>query len=76
MTIDCPLTCYVCGVTSEKFITVDMIGCLKHQEAAEKRFIEKFGVKPEPFLFVCNDWTKKNKRYAVNVERKYGGVYE
>jgi protein-arginine kinase activator protein McsA len=42
VTIDTPLTCYMCGVTSDEFVTVDLLGCLRVQEAATKRFVEKF----------------------------------
>lgn len=72
LTIDTPLTCYVCGITSDEFVTVDLIGCLKNQEAASKRFVEKFGRDPEGYLFVCSDCAHKNRSYTKNIEKKYG----
>lgn len=74
MTVDRPLTCYVCGVTSDEFVTVDRIGCLK-SGLADKRFFEKFGREPESYLFICDKCKKKNKSYAKNIEKKYG-VFE
>jgi len=64
MTVDTPLTCYVCGVTSDEFVTVDLLGCLRDQEGAAKRFIEKFGREPKAYLFVCGDCRKKNRVYV------------
>ena len=72
MTIDTPLTCYICGKTSDEFMTVDMLGCLKNQEAAEKRFVEKFNFKPDGYLFICSECREKNRTYARNIEKKYG----
>jgi len=72
MTVDTPLTCYVCGVTSDEFVTVDLLGCLRNQEAAAKRFVEKFGREPEGYLFVCDDCRQRNRAYALSIEKKYG----
>lgn len=71
MSIDTPLTCYVCGVTSDEFVTVDLIGCLK-DNLAHKRFRAKFGREPESYLFICGECRKKNKVYARNIEKKFG----
>lgn len=71
MTVDTPLTCYMCGRTREEWVTVDLIGCLKDQESAEERFREKFEMAPSGFLFVCPDCRKQNPKYAKNVEKKY-----
>ena len=72
MTVDCPLTCYICGKTRDEWVTIDLIGCFEDQEMAEKRFREKFGRNPDSYLFVCRNCYKKNKAYAKNVEKKYG----
>ncbi len=75
MTTDCPLTCYICGETPEGAMTVDMVGCLKDQEAAGERFEEKHGEQHEGYLFICNDCRDENPAYARNVENKYG-IYQ
>ena len=38
MTTETPLTCYICGQTNDDWMTVDMIGLFKDQEAACERF--------------------------------------
>ncbi|PTD94083.1 hypothetical protein C9439_04380 [archaeon SCG-AAA382B04] len=72
MTIDSPLTCYICGETPEEAKTVDLLGCLKDREKARERFKEKFGRKPQGYLFICDSCRKENPSYAKNVEKKYG----
>ena len=75
MTVDTPLTCYCCGETTDN-VTIDMIGCIKKQEKAEKRFIEKFGRNPDGFLEVCPSCHRnENKTYISNIIKKYGGIY-
>ncbi|WP_226022845.1 hypothetical protein [Halomicrobium salinisoli] len=75
MTTETPLTCYVCGRTSEEWITVNMIGLFEDQEAAGKRFEEKHGEEPESYLFVCPNCDDANPNYAKNCREKYG-VYQ
>lgn len=74
MTVDCPLTCYVCGRTRNEWMTVDLIGCLKKQEEADKKFEEKFGRCADSFLFVCHECRAKNRVHAKRVEEKYGVI--
>lgn len=75
MTTETPLTCYICGRTSEDWMTVDMIGLFKDQHAAQKRFEEKHGKEPESYLFVCGDCEDANPHHAANSRQKYG-VYQ
>lgn len=72
MTIDCPLTCYVCGETREDAMTVDMIGCLEDQKSSAERFQEKFDKQPDGYLDICSDCRDDNPAYVKNVEEKYG----
>lgn len=74
MTIDCPLTCYICGETPRKAKTVDMLGCLKDRKKAKERFREKHNKEPEGFLFICANCREENPVYTKNVEEKYGVV--
>ena len=46
MTVDTPLTCYICGETDD-WTTVDLIGCFEDRQAAGERFEEKHGEKPD-----------------------------
>jgi len=73
MTVDTPLTCYICGET-EDWVTVDLIGCFEDRQSASERFEEKHGRKPESFLFVCPDCRKENPNRAENCYKKYGKV--
>jgi hypothetical protein len=72
MTTETPLTCYICGQTSDDWITVDMIGLFKDQEAARERFREKHEKKPQSYLFVCPECEDKNPYHAENAYEKYG----
>lgn len=72
MTTETPLTCYICGRTSEDWMTVDMIGLFKDQHAAQKRFEEKHGKEPESYLFVCDECEDDNPHHAANSRDKYG----
>jgi hypothetical protein len=72
MTTETPLTCYICGRTSDDWITVDMKGILKDRDAARERFVEKHGEEPESYLFVCPDCEKENPHHAENTKKKYG----
>jgi len=72
MTVDCPLTCYMCGKTKDEWMTVDLIGTLKNSTEAEKRFEEKHGCIPDSFLFICSDCHKNNPIHAKRIEKKYG----
>ncbi len=74
MTIDSPLTCYICGETPEGAKTVDLVGCLKDRKKARERFKEKFGTEPQGYLFICDNCRQENPSYAKNVEEKYGIV--
>jgi len=74
MTIDCPLTCYICGKTPEDAKTVDLLGCLKNREEARERFKEKHEKNPDGYLFICSSCREKNPVYTKNVEEKYGVV--
>lgn len=71
MTTETPLTCYICGRTDD-WMTVDMIGLFKDQEAARDRFREKHGNDPESYLFVCPDCEDDNPYHAENCREKYG----
>jgi len=71
MAIDSPLTCYICGETTNRK-TVDLLGCLKDQKAAEERYKEKFGKKAPGFIDICPDCLKNKPAYAKNVAKKYG----
>ncbi len=73
MTVDCPLTCYICGETTDN-ATVDMIGCLENQADATVRFREKFNREPDSYLWVCEVCYKVSKPIAKNVEKKYGVI--
>lgn len=73
MSIDTPLTCYICGKTSDR-ATVDLIGCLKDQEKANKRFKEKFNRDADGYIDICPKCRKNNSSYAKNVEIKYGVI--
>ena len=72
MTTETPLTCYICGVTSDDWITVDMKGLFEDQKAARERFIEKHGEEPESYLFVCDECEENNPHHAQNSYEKYG----
>jgi len=72
MTVDCPLTCYICGRTKGEWMIVDLMGCLKNQDSAGKRFEEKFGHAPDSFLFICGECGKKNRIHTKRIEEKYG----
>ncbi|MFC6992434.1 hypothetical protein ACFQH3_12160 [Haladaptatus sp. GCM10025707] len=74
MTVDSPLTCYICGETSDR-ATVDLIGCFKDQDAASERFEEKHGREPESYLDVCSSCQDENPNHARNAREKYG-AYE
>lgn len=73
MTVDAPLTGYICGETKDEK-TVDMIGCLHDQDAARERFEEKHGKEPDSYLYVCDDCRDDNPNYAENIEQKYGVI--
>ncbi len=60
LTTETPLTCYICGETSEEWIAVDMIRLFRDQAAARDRFEEKHGREPESDLFVCPDCEAEN----------------
>ena len=70
MTVDTPLTCYICGETTDRS-TVDLIGCFKEQEAAGLRFKEKHGRVPESYLDVCPSCEEENPHHAQNARDKY-----
>jgi len=72
MTTETPLTCYLCGQTSDDWITVDMIGLFEDQEGASERFKEKHGAEPESYLFVCPACEDENSYHAENSYEKYG----
>jgi len=72
MTTETPLTCYLCGTTSDDWITVDMKGLFEDQKAARDRFIEKHGEEPESYLFVCDECEENNPYHARNSYDKYG----
>ena len=72
MTTETPLTCYLCGQTSDDWITVDMIGLFEDQEEASERFKEKHGTEPESYLFVCPTCEDENSYHAENSYEKYG----
>lgn len=71
MTVDTPLTCYICGETSDRQ-TVDLIGCFQDQEDAEERFEEKHGSSAEGYIDICPDCRDENPHHAKNAEEKYG----
>lgn len=71
MTVDTPLSCYICGETSDR-ATVDMLGCLKDQAAARERYIEKHGRNPQGFIDICPDCQDSNPNHAHNTYKKYG----
>ena len=71
MTVDTPLTCYICGETSDR-ATVDLIGCFKDMQDAKERFIEKHGHENEGYLDIYPDCQKKNPNHAENAYQKYG----
>ena len=75
MTVDCPLTCYICGQTDSDWMTVDLMGTFVDSETASERFKEKHGEPPESFLFICPGCEEKNPHHAKNTREKYG-VYE
>ncbi|WP_226483250.1 hypothetical protein [Natrinema amylolyticum] len=72
MTTETPLTCYICGLTSDDWRTVDMIGLFEEQKAARKRFKEKHGKEPDSYLFVCPECEEENPHHAENSYEKYG----
>jgi len=71
MTTETPLTCYICGKTDD-WMTVDMIGLFKDQQATKERFKEKHETEPESYLFVCPDCEDENPYHAENSYEKYG----
>lgn len=72
MTVDSPLTCYICGKTEDR-ATIDLYGCLMEQGKAKKRLKEKFENRSfNGFIDVCPSCEKKNSNYAKNVYMKYG----
>jgi hypothetical protein len=71
MTIDTPLTCYICGETKDD-MTVDLLGCIKNMQEADKRFIQKFGKSADGFLYVCLECRNKDKFHTKKVYEKYG----
>ena len=73
MTIDTPLICYICGKTSDR-ATIDLLGCLKEQEKASKRFQEKFNRRAKGYIDICPKCRKNNRSYAKKVEKKYGVI--
>lgn len=74
MTVDTPLTCYICSETSNRK-TVDMIGCLRDQEAASERFREKHDTEPNGYIDICPDCRDENPHHTRNTEKRYG-VYD
>ena len=72
MTTETPLTCYICGQTNDDWMTVDMIGLFKDQEAACERFKKKHDTEPESYLFVCLAFEDENPHHAENSYEKYG----
>jgi len=72
MTTETPLTCYICGRTSDEWMTVDMIGLFENQEAASERFEKKHDKEPESYLFVCPECEDENPHHAENSYEKYG----
>lgn len=73
MTVDTPLTCYICGKTDD-WKTVDLIGCFEDRQAAGKRFEEKHGTPPDSYLFVCPQCQDEKPNHAANCYEKYGMV--
>lgn len=71
MTVDAPLTCYICGETSDR-ATVDLIGCFKDQEAARERFVEKHDEEPGGYLDICPTCNREHPNHARNARKKYG----
>jgi hypothetical protein len=66
MTTETPLTCYLCGRTSDEWMTVDMLGLFEDQRAASEHFEEKHGTEPESYLFVCLDCEDEKPHHARN----------
>jgi hypothetical protein len=71
MKTETPLTYYICGETSDDWITVDMMGLFEDQAAARKRFEEKHRKEPGSYLFVCDECEENNPHHARNSYEKY-----
>lgn len=68
-----PLTCYICGATSNKRYTYGMYGCLKDQFSAIDRFREKHSKEPESIIDICPKCKRDNSNaYINNIINKYG----
>ncbi len=71
--MDSPLTCYICGETSDKRCTYGRYGCLKNQKEAAIRFEEKHNKKPQHLLDICPSCKHNQHRmYINNIKKKYG----
>jgi len=71
MSLDSPLTCYICGEVNWTG-TMDLIGCLKDQEGSFTRFIEKHNDYPRGYLYICGNCYWKKHPYAKRIIAEYG----
>ena len=68
-----PLTCYICGETTDR-VAVDKRGCLEDQQAAIERFKDKHGHRPEALLDVCPSCHDEEPHHTRNTKQKYGVI--